>query len=238
MKVKQHGENLTQLTRLWFVNMYFVREEDGLTLIDTGFSGSGKGILETAEKLGQPVRRITLTHAHVDHAGSLDALHQVLPEAELVLPARSAEFLAGNMELLPGEAQAPLRGGFITAEARPDRVLQPGDRLGSLLVVAAPGHSPDQVAFFDERDGTLIGGDAFQTLGGFAVSGVIRWRFPFPAQATWDLATAVHSAQALAALKPQRLAVGHGSVLDNPAAVLNAGINEAQEKLHGQAQKA
>lgn len=50
-------------------------------------------------------------------------------------------------------------------------------------MVAAPGHTPDQIAFFDERDRTLIAGDAFQTQGGTAVSGVMRKRFPFPAMA-------------------------------------------------------
>ena len=219
MKITRHGKNLTQLTRLWMVNMYLVQEADGLTLIDTGFSGSSEGIIATAEELGQPVRRITLTHAHVDHTGSLDALRQALPDAELVLPARTAVFLAGDTSLLPGEPQVPLRGNFVTAEAKADRTLQPGDSLGSLRVIAAPGHSPDQVAFFDERDGTLIAGDAFQTLGGFAVSGVMRWRFPLTAQATWHLPTAVNTARTLAALNPRRLAVGHGAVLENPGPV-------------------
>jgi glyoxylase-like metal-dependent hydrolase (beta-lactamase superfamily II) len=58
-------------------------------------------------------------------------------------------------------------------------------RLGSLRVIAAPGHTPDQIAFLDERDGTLIAGDAFQTAAGTAVAGVTRWLFPFPALATW-----------------------------------------------------
>lgn len=238
MKATTHGDYLTKVTRLWVVNMYLVREEDGLTLIDTGFSGGRQGIIEAAAKVGRPIRRITLTHAHVDHAGSLDDLRQALPDAELVLPARTAEFLSGNTSLLPNEPQVPLSGSFIAAEAKADRTIRPGDRLGSLRVVAAPGHSPDQVAFFDERDGTLIAGDAFQTLGGFAVSGVMRWRFPFPAQATWHLPTAVQSARALAALNPRRLAVGHGSLLNNPGQAIMAGIDEAEEKIHAQAQTA
>jgi glyoxylase-like metal-dependent hydrolase (beta-lactamase superfamily II) len=238
MLVKKHGNNLTQLRHFGFVNMYLLREEDGLTLIDTGFWGSNKGILAAVEKLGQPIRRITLTHAHIDHAGSLDNLRKSLPDAELVLPARTAEFLAGDTSLLPGEAQVPLRGGFITTDAKPDRTVQSGDRLGSLLVIAAPGHSPDQVAFFDDRDGTLIAGDAFQTLGGFAVSGVMRWRFPLPASATWHLPTAVQTARTLADLDPKRLAVGHGAVLNNPGQAIQAGIDEAEEKLYAQAQTA
>ena len=238
MKAMLFGEYLFKLTRMWFVNMYFVKEEDGLTVIDSGMSGSAKGIVAAAENLKLPVRRITLTHAHVDHAGSLDALREALPDAELVLPERTAVFLSGDTTLLPDEPQVPLRGGFITTRARADRTVAPGEMVGSLRVIAAPGHSPDQVAFFDERDGTLIAGDAFQTLGGFAVSGVMRWRFPMPAMATWHLPTAVKTAGSLAALEPARLAVGHGSILSNPGRAIAAGIAEAEGKLHGQAQAA
>jgi glyoxylase-like metal-dependent hydrolase (beta-lactamase superfamily II) len=238
MKATAHGKNLVKLTRLWMVNMYLVKEDDGLTLIDSGFSGSAGGILAAADELGMPIRRVTVTHAHADHAGSLEALREALPDAEVVLPQRTAVFLSGDTALLPDEAQADLRGSYITAAARPDRTILPGDHLGSLRVVAAPGHAPDQVAFFDERDGTLIAGDAFQTLGGFAVSGVMRWRFPLPAMATWHLPTAVDSARALAALEPARLAVGHGSILENPAAAMAAGITEAERTIDAQAQAA
>ena len=238
MKATSYGDHLFKLTRMWFVNMYFVQEEDGLTVIDSGMSGSADGIVAAAQELGRPVRRITLTHAHVDHAGSLDALRELLPDAELVLPERTAVFLSGDTSLLLDEPQVPLEGGFVTAESRPDRTIAPGEMLGSLRVIAAPGHSPDQVAFFDERDATLIAGDAFQTLGGFAVSGVKRWRFPMPAMATWHLPTAVQTARSLAALEPARLAVGHGTVLNNPARAIAAGIAEAEGKLNGQAQTA
>src|SRR5204862_8023553 len=70
MKVTTHGENLTKLMRLRFVNAYLVREPDGLTLVDTMISGSAKGIIAAAERAGTPIVRIVLTHAHVDHVGS------------------------------------------------------------------------------------------------------------------------------------------------------------------------
>lgn len=238
MRRTQHGAYLHQLTRYWVMNMYLVQEEDGLTLIDSGMSGSAKAILGAAERLGDAIRRVVLTHAHSDHAGSFDALRAALPRAEFVLGERTADFLAGDTSLKAGEAASPLRGGYITVRTTADRLVTPGAYVGSLRVVGAPGHSPDQLAFFDERDGTLVAGDAFQTQGGFAVSGVMRWRFPLPALATWDLPTAVETARELAAMQPERLALGHGPVLEKPGATIAGGIAEAERKLDVQTQAA
>jgi glyoxylase-like metal-dependent hydrolase (beta-lactamase superfamily II) len=230
MKLRQHGQNLWQLTRLWAFNCYLVPEADGLTLVDTNMSGSGAAILRAAQRLGQPISRIALTHAHADHAGSLDELAAQLPGVEVALAARTAAFLRGELGLQADEPQTPLRGGFVTRTTPASRLLQPGDSVGSLRVVAAPGHTPDQIAFFDERDGSLIAGDAFQTQAGTAVAGVTRWLFPFPALATWHLPTALQTAVALRALNPSRLVVGHGRVLVNPAAAMDRAIQAAEAR--------
>ncbi len=213
------------------VNCYLVREADGLTLIDTGMSGSEKGFLQAAAGIGLPINRITLTHAHGDHAGSLDGIHDLVPDAEVATTKRTAEFIQGNLALRPEEPQAKLRGSFFNRTTHPARLLDAGELFGSLRVVASPGHTPDHIAFLDERDGTLIAGDAFQTLGGIAVSGVMRWRFPMPALATWHLATALKSAELLRALNPSRLAVGHGLVLEAPQDQMDAAVAAARAKL-------
>jgi glyoxylase-like metal-dependent hydrolase (beta-lactamase superfamily II) len=107
--------------------------------------------------------------------------------------------------------------------------------VGSLEVVASPGHSPDHIAFFDTRDGSLIAGDAFQTRGGVAVSGTVKPLFPFPAMGTWHRPTALESARALRALAPTRLAVGHGTVLDQPLEAMDRAIAEAERGLAAKA---
>ena len=96
MKVVNHGPNLTQLVRVGFVNAYLVREEDGLTLVDTMLPGSEKDVLAAAEELGAPIVRIVLTHAHGDHIGSVDALARALPDAEVLISERDARFLTGD----------------------------------------------------------------------------------------------------------------------------------------------
>jgi glyoxylase-like metal-dependent hydrolase (beta-lactamase superfamily II) len=231
MKITKHGDNLWQLTRWGAFSCYIVREDDGLTLVDTGLAGSGAAIMQAVQSIGLPIIRITLTHAHGDHAGSLDDVAQQLPGVEVAFTRRTGEFLRGNLMLEPDEPQTKLRGSFVKRTTQATRLIADGDRIGSLRVVAAPGHSPDLVAFWDERNDTLIAGDAFQTQAGVAVAGIVRWFFPFPAWATWHLPTALQSAKNLRALAPARLVVGHGPVLNAPLAQMDAAIAEAEAKV-------
>ncbi len=220
---------LNRVTRFGLVNVYLVPEPDGLTLVDTAVSGSAKAIQQAAQGLGAPIVRIALTHAHSDHVGSLDALHAALPEAEVLISARDARLLAKDRTPDPGKPEdAKLRGGYPGASTRPTRLLAAGDRVGSLEVIAAPGHTPGQVAFLDTRDGTLIVGDAFTTIGGVATSAKVHPRFPIAALFTWHRPTALQSARELRALEPRRLAAGHGPIVDAPVAAMDEAIARAQ----------
>lgn len=233
MRVTTAGANLIQLTwfpRVFPVSVYLVREDDGFTLVDTAIPGVARSILGAAKDHGAPIRRIALTHAHSDHVGSLDALRAALPETEVVISARDARFLRGDKSLDPGEPQTKLKGGFPRRMTTPTTELGDGDAVGSLRVVAAPGHTPGQVAFFDDRDGSLIVGDAFQTQGGIAVAGVVRPLFPIPGLLCWHLPTAVESAERLRALEPRRLAVGHGPMLEEPGTKMDEAIAAGKTK--------
>ena len=228
MAVKQITENLIQLTKFGVMNSYLVKEEDGFTVIDTGMAGMEKMIIETAKQQGQPIKRVVLTHAHSDHILGLDSLKKALPDIAVIASEQSTRFIAGDMSLEPGQANVPLKGDFPKVETRPTKTVKDNDTIGSLKVVATPGHTPGHISFYDERDGSLIAGDAFQTLGGIAVSGVIRWLFPLPAFATWHKPTAAQSAEKLLALNPRRLAPGHGKVLENPVAAMQKAIAKAK----------
>jgi glyoxylase-like metal-dependent hydrolase (beta-lactamase superfamily II) len=235
MRTTVHGDYLVQLTRLGAFNCFLVRDDDGkgCTLVDTGLGGSAAAIMQAAQKLGLTIRRIGLTHAHTDHVGSLDQLHAALPEVPVAIGARESRFLAGDMTLEAEEAALSnrLRGGYVTCTTVPQVLLHAGERFGPLEVVAAPGHTPGQIAFFDRRDGSLLAGDAFHTRAGLAVAGTFRLLFPFPSQATWHRPTALATARHLRALEPTRLAVGHGPVETSPLDAIDAAIEAEARKI-------
>lgn len=189
--------------------------------------GSAKTILARAGQLGAPIKRIVLTHAHGDHVGSVDALVDALgPDVELLVSARDAKLLAKDTANEPGEPSDAkvVRMSAPGTKARPTRTLAAGDRVGSLEVVASPGHSPGHIALLDTRDRTLIAGDAYATIRSVATAAKGAPLVPAPAIFTWHKPTALESARALRALDPARLAVGHGPIVDSPGEAMDAAI--------------
>ncbi|MDQ0059875.1 MBL fold metallo-hydrolase [Paenibacillus harenae] len=178
------------------VNVYFFEEENELTLIDTALQAFTDDILQAAQQLNKPVPKILIT---------------------FYVSRREAKLLNNDMTLEPGEPNTPIMGKFTTnLMAKPDFLVQNGDRIGSLKVIAVPGHTPGSTAFLDERYNVLIAGDAFQILGGLAVAGVVPSSFPIPAKRTWNKGLAVASVRKLLSVNPSLLAVGHGMMLSDP----------------------
>ena len=77
----------------------------------------------------------------------------------------------------------------------------------------------------------MIAGDAFQTLGGVAVSGTLRVLFPLPALATWHKGLALQSARTLLTLDPSVLATGHGRMLKDPHRAMEQAIQVMEQTL-------
>lgn len=207
---------VTRFNRFHFVNAYFVLEDDGVTLVDTTMNAAERLIAAAPG----PIVRIALTHGHGDHVGSLDELKRRLGgDVQVLMPQVDAQIHAGERE--------KTAGSWPTLETKPDVLLRAGDRVGSLEVVASPGHTPGHVSFLDTRDRTLIAGDVFTSYGRVEVSSHFYWRFPFAAMATEDKAQDVASARALRALEPSLLLVGHGPPVRDPVSAMDAAVRRA-----------
>lgn len=223
MKVFQETENLYRLTRLGMFNCFLVRDDGGCTVIDTNIGGSAGAILQLSRKLGCPIARIALTHAHFDHVSSLDELATARPGIEIVIGERESRLLQGDLSLDPGESGKKLFS-FAPTRTKPTRTLADGEHVDCLRAISCPGHTPGHFAYLDVRDNSLIARDAFVTQAGVVAAGVFKWTLPFPAWFSWNCALSVRSADKLRALNPSRLAVGHGKTMVSPMEEMNRAI--------------
>ncbi len=187
-----------------------------LTLVDAGLMGKGRYKLESLKRQGVPlkdVRRIILTHTHLDHIGCLKEIRQELPNAELWVHEAEATFLENGdervvygMEMFESmcRAQYGLPPGEFTFQV--DRRLQGGEILDlggvSWEVLHIPGHSAGSVGLYDAGRKILIPGDviyADHAIGRFDLHGA-------------DGSTLKESLMRLADLEVETLLPGHNRI--------------------------
>ena len=194
------------------INCYIVAEADGsLTLVDTGLRRSRSRIQRAVEALGAElgdVRRIIVTHAHPDHAGSVAALAEASGATVLAHQADRAyieegraapsdeRFLLGRL----ANVRPPRFGGVSGVQAVVD-----GEQLdGGLTIIHLPGHTPGHIGVKHEASGTLMAADALFH---------IRKLTESPRFLCNDAALARQSANRLAELEFETIAFGHGPEL-------------------------
>ena len=124
-------------------------------VVDPG--GDLDKILKAVKQMGGSVKKILLTHGHLDHcAGAADLAKQL--NVPIEGPQIEEQFW---IEQLPEQAK---RFGFGHAKAfEPDRWLNDGDhvRVGEVdfAVLHCPGHTPGHIVFYDAEDKLALVGD-------------------------------------------------------------------------------
>lgn len=171
------------------VNVYALREDDGWTLIDTGMASDRmRAIWQTlldGPLAGRPVRRVLVTHHHMDHIGLagwfqgrgaqllisrtawltarmaiLDVQERPSPQAMAFWRAAgmSAEMLAqrsGERPFNASDVCAPLPPGYVRLQAGGEITL--GGRRWRIRM--GEGHAPEHVTLWSLDDDLVIGGD-------------------------------------------------------------------------------
>lgn len=195
---------------MYYTAAYWV---DGL-MIDTGCAYTVAELLQAME--GLPVRHIVNTHTHEDHIGANAAIKRrtgagirVHPSGIPVLSeSRKKKHLRPYQRIMWGYPE-PSEGTAIGTEVETGRY--------RFQVIQTPGHSPDHICLYEPHWGWLFSGDAY--VGG-------RDRALRSDYNIWQIIT---SLKALAALNPERLFSGSGSVRENPQADLKEKIRYFEE---------
>ncbi|MGA8664846.1 MAG: MBL fold metallo-hydrolase [Thermoplasmata archaeon] len=154
------------------VAAYLLPDPDGWTLIETGPTTCHHALLEGLRLAGvapSEVRRVFVTHIHLDHAGGVGALADVLPNATFLAHEVGVPHLVDPSRLIAsarrawGAASDPLWGTIVPAPSARVVPLRGGERFplrsGELEVIATPGHARHHLAFFDTRLRALFTGD-------------------------------------------------------------------------------
>jgi glyoxylase-like metal-dependent hydrolase (beta-lactamase superfamily II) len=225
-------------------NWVVLSDGDAATLIDTGYPGDRRQVLDSLRALGHAPEALTavlITHAHNDHLGSAEYLSRAhgvpvhLHEAEL--PHARREFLhqvsvgqvmrqAWRPGVLPWSVRALRSGG--KADVRMTRPLPfpaPGalDLPGRPVPVHTPGHTAGHCVFHLPDAGVVISGDALVSGHPTSrISGPQLLPAMFDAERDQSLAALRH----IEGLAADVLLPGHGPVHRGP---VRAAVQRARE---------
>ncbi|MFZ0141168.1 MAG: MBL fold metallo-hydrolase [Aeromicrobium sp.] len=166
------------------VNWTLIAEGDALTLVDTGYPGDHDEVLASIAEIGRrlsDVEAVLVTHAHIDHIGSLPRLLEQHPVPVLLSPteARHArrEYLeqAGTADVVRNlwrPRVLPWALHIMRKGAMNDRGVPTATDFGEVDVidvpgrpvpVATPGHTSGHTAYLVPGARVLLTGDALVT---------------------------------------------------------------------------
>jgi glyoxylase-like metal-dependent hydrolase (beta-lactamase superfamily II) len=150
-----------------------IPDSGDLSIIDAGLMGKGKYKMGAVRKLGidlADIKRMIMTHTHLDHIGCLREIMEEVPHAELWIHEAEAEPLEQGdergvygMEMFRTMcmSQYNLKPGAFKFDVT--KKLQGGEKLEiggmSWEVLHIPGHSAGSIALYQPESKVLIPGD-------------------------------------------------------------------------------
>jgi glyoxylase-like metal-dependent hydrolase (beta-lactamase superfamily II) len=150
------------------MNVYFVRDGDGVLLFDAGIEPMTKAVAAAGAQLGG-ITRVVLGHGHPDHRG-------VAPGLDVPVFCHASERSDAEGD---GGAhyfridQLDLHGRLLLARLLPvwdggpvtiAGTVAEGDDVAGFRVVDLPGHAPGLIGLWRERDRLALVSDCFYTL--------------------------------------------------------------------------
>jgi glyoxylase-like metal-dependent hydrolase (beta-lactamase superfamily II) len=227
------------------VNVHLI-EDEPLTLVDTGpaaprsFAALEAGLAAAGHRV-EDLRRIVLTHQHVDHVGAAAALVRrsgaevwalralapwlaAYPEAQMRDDRVAIEIMRRHGA--PAAAVDAVAADLLVDVAfsepvRVDRGVAEGDAVPfadrELRVLHLPGHSPSDTAFHDERRRVLLGGDVL--LGHMSAKPVLAvpLGLEWPSERPPGLVAQAASLRRVATLAGHAVLPGHGATIPDAA---------------------
>ena len=159
-----------------------------LTLIDTGMPNNSAKILAYIKQMGkkpEDIKTIILTHSHIDHIGSLDAMKKATG-AEVAAHRDEADFISHKKQMpMPNGAMAlvikVLGTVMKTHPVEVDVLLDEGAEVAGFTVLHTPGHTPGSIALLDSKRGIILVGDTLRVArtewrGRHRSAGTLSWR--------------------------------------------------------------
>jgi glyoxylase-like metal-dependent hydrolase (beta-lactamase superfamily II) len=199
------------------VASYLLPQEDGWSVVETGPSTCLPSLGEGLRAAGidpSEVRRVFVTHIHLDHAGGLGAAASMFPNATLYAHELGVRHLIDPTRLIAsasrawGPAADALWGPILPVPAARLVPLHGGEsfplRRGELNVVATPGHARHHLAFLDSGISAVLTGDAL----GVRLEGA-PWPRPAVPPPDLDLPALFASLDTIGALEPRVVLYSH-----------------------------
>jgi hydroxyacylglutathione hydrolase len=148
-------------------------ESKDLSLVDVGLTGKGSYKIESIKKLGidlSSIKRIIMTHTHLDHIGCFAEIKKTIPDVELWVHKSEAEYMENGddraiygMDAFKSMCQMQYGIGSGDLKFKVDRKLEGAEMLeigGTVWeVIYIPGHSMGGIALYEPAQKILIPGD-------------------------------------------------------------------------------